>query len=118
MRSPWTRMRGGSPAITCRSEPLRMYMLFRKSLINDMACSFSARVRAGALAGGLGRSRCAHAAREHRGVGDEALELLAIIRIAIGVIGIDELARDGAQESHIHELHALLLARLQLRWDL
>src|SRR5688572_4615163 len=138
MRSPWTRMRGGSPATTCRSEPLRMYMLFRKSLINDVAIggSFSIRVRARAralrrclagsrcscgLRGGLGggRGRCrASAARQHCRVGHEALELLAIRRVAIGVIGVDELCSEGGQESLVHHLHALLFAGLQLRGDL
>src|SRR5688572_24197196 len=137
IRSPWTRMRGGSPAMTCRSEPLRMYMLFRKSLISDdgMAGSFSIRVRArarggfrrclagsgcgipGRCAGGRGGRR-ARAARQHRRVGHEALELLAIGRIAIRVIGVDELRGDGSQQSLVHHLHPLIFAGLQLRGNL
>src|ERR1700752_69358 len=127
MRSPWTRMRGGSPATTCRSEPLRMYMLLRKSLINEagIAGSCSVCVRAGARARSLARGRSgrsgrssARAARQHRRVRDEALELLAIRRVSVGVVRVDELARDRGEQGLIHHLHALLSAGLQLRGNL
>src|SRR5688572_2588165 len=123
MRSPWTRMRGGSPAITWRSEPLRMYMLRRNSLINDIDGSRStgagagAGVLAGARACGGGRRRI-HPARQHSLIGDEALELLAVGRVAVGVVGIDELGAEGVQQRLIHELHPNVLAGLQLRRNL
>src|SRR5512134_3197452 len=106
-------MRGGSPATTWRSEPLRMCMLRRKSLISDMPAPGSTAVAA-AIAGagacgscdGRGAGACgsrdgggagarrglcrAHAARQHGRIGHEPLELLAIRRIAVRVVGIDE----------------------------
>src|SRR5262245_33206992 len=100
IRSPCTRMRGGSPAMTCRSEPLRICMLFRNSLISDMVLTH------------------AHAARQHGRVGDESLEPFAIDREPVRVVGVDLLGLDRVQQRLIHQLHADVLTRLQIRRDL
>src|SRR5688572_19708045 len=121
MRSPCTRMRGGSPAMTCKSEPLRMYMLRRKSSINEgIVGSSSTRGRARALARGRGSAgaRRRDAARQHRGIGDEPLELFAVGRVAVGVVRVDELGGNRVQQGLVHELHAGVLAGLELRGNL
>src|SRR6185369_13915711 len=103
IRSPCTRMRGGSPAITCRSEPFRICMLRKKESISDIV--------------GL-RSAYARAAGQHGRVSNEALELLAVRRETVRVVRIDGLLCDCVEQRLIHELHADVLAGLQLRRNL
>src|SRR6478752_7419809 len=99
IRSPCTRMRGGSPAITCRSDPFRSCMLRKKESIRDIVCL---------------RSADARAARQHGRVGHETLELLAVPCETVCVVRIDRLLRDRVEQRLIHELHADVLAGLQL----
>src|ERR1700758_5105594 len=80
VRSPYTRMRGGSPAMKCRSEP-------RFSRISLRYASICATLALSVGLAGRGRRRGAIHLRQHAGVGDELLEVALLGGVVVGVVG-------------------------------
>src|SRR5690606_31881071 len=103
MSSPCTLLRGGSPATRCRSDPLRKCMLRSRASIKDIPRPPLPELRRGG---------------EDRRGGHEALELPALGRGAIRVVGGGPALRDRVEQRLVHQLHAEIASRLELRRDL
>src|SRR6516164_3605594 len=112
-------MRGGSPAMKCRSEPR-----FSCTSINSGSiCATSVYL---ASAGGTrrrrrgGRRRRARRfdLRQHGRVGNEFLEWTFVARVAVGVVRIDAARCNRRQQRLIEQLHAEVTPHLQLAWNL
>src|SRR5579863_1654368 len=112
VRSPCRRMRGGSPAIRCRSEP--RFSSTSISSASTYATALSAR-RAGHRGG---RGAGAVEFRQHAGVGDVLLEGAFLAGVVVGVVRVDGSRADGGQQRLIEQLHPHILAHLHLRGDL
>src|SRR5215510_13692931 len=99
-------MRGGSPARKCRSEPFFSRICFRYSSMTGTKLSSAA---ARSLRG-LGSLELGH----HRRVGGVALERSPVAGIRHRVVGIDFLARQRIEQCLVEQLHAEILAGLDL----
>src|SRR5690349_413247 len=108
-RSPYRRMRGGSPARKCRSEPLRSSTIFRYSSMTGIGLAAARGLRVGAGDLELGHQG---------GIGDVALERTTIVRIGHRVVRVDFLARERVEQGLVHELHPEIPAGHDLVRDL
>src|SRR6188508_1954241 len=96
--SPYKRIRGGSPAMKCRSEPLRLSTSFKNSSIlrGTYAEGFAAvevPVWLASVLMGYGRQSASAWGqikfRQHARIGDVAREQFLVRGVDVGVIGID-----------------------------
>src|SRR6185437_4444454 len=105
-RSPYRRMRGGSPEMKCRSEP----RFSSTSIRSESTCG----MRAASGGGGVGgRARCGSEFHlgQHAGVGHELLELALLAGVVVGVVRIDGARRDGPHQRLVEQLHAEIALR-------
>src|SRR5688572_32876494 len=100
-RSPYSRMRAGSPARKCRSEPFFSSTCFRYSSMTGTCRSGSA-----AAARGLLRRAGDLELGHERGVGDVTLEWAAVTGVRDRIVRIDFLGRERLEQGLVHELHA------------
>src|SRR6516165_146618 len=110
MSSPYWRMRGGSPAMKCRSEP-------RRSRISLRNASMAATGGPSALRSGR-RGRGGVRLRQHAGVGHEFLEGPLVRGIVVRIVRINLARIDGREQGHVEILHAEIATGLQLARDL
>src|SRR3954451_19432665 len=108
-------MRGGSPAMKCRSEPLRWSTSFRYSSIRRGTYVFAvALLTASVLLMVLLLTRREVELRQDGGVGHEFREQTLVARIDVGVVGVDLLRLHVLQQRLVEHLHAEVFAGLQL----
>src|SRR5579872_2934765 len=112
MRSPYCRIRGGSPAMKCRSEPRFSSTSSRKVSI------VATRARISGSRGGRGWRGNLDDLGQHAGVGDVLLERTLVERVRVSVVGIDLARGDRREQGLIEQLHPEIASHLQLTWNL
>src|SRR5512141_156359 len=113
--SPYRRVRGGSPATKCRSEPFLARTSRRYSSMRFGAAG-GASLPVSCMVSVLTSHPLRHVGLEYgRAVGDVTGERALVDRVDEGVLRVDLAQLDRGEQRLVHRLHADVLAGLPLR---